>query len=388
MNLLFVANFGSDVGYAWHTIDAVYRRVGAALRRDGVSCFIGYPAVPPAGTSSVGATPLVFDYASTRTSLRALVAFLRLLRDHRIETLYFTDRTRFSWRYLLFRLAGVRRIVVHDRTSGERNARFGAFRLLKRFMHSLPGIAADCYIGVSDFVARRLVRTGVPPDRVHRVYNGIEVARFAGGPDGFLQDELRLPRDTRVVFASGRAQPYKGIEVLVDAAAQLEAQGIANIAFVFCGDGPSLAGLQARVAARGLRTFHFLGRRDDVPRLLRSATVAVVPSLWAEAFGLTVVEAMAAGVPVVATRVGGIPELVEEGRTALLVEPGDATAIAGAVRRLLEAPALRASMAQLALAEATRRFSVERTVSELYDLLIRLLNPVTAPPSPRSRPDS
>lgn len=373
MNLLFVANFSSDVGYAWHTIDLVYRRVGAALRRDGVQSFICYPAVPPGGAPADGASPLVFDYARTGTSPGALLAFLRLLRRYRIGVLYLTDLENWSWRYPLFHLAGVRRIVVHDRTSGARDRRRGVTGGLKRLLHRVPTLAADCYIGVSEFVARRLVAVGAPPRRVHRVYNGIELPRFAGGPDGYLHDQLQLPRTTRIVFAWGRAQPYKGIEVFIDAAARIEAEAVADVAFVYCGDGPAFALFQARTAERGLRRFHFLGRREDVPRLLRSVTVAVVPSVWAEAFGLTVVEAMAAGVPVVATAVGGIPEIVDDGMTGLLVPPGDAAALASAIVRLLGDPAGRAALAGRAGEMVTARFSIDQTVAGLAGVLARLV---------------
>jgi glycosyltransferase involved in cell wall biosynthesis len=362
VNLLFVANFGSDVGYAWQTIDAVYRRVGTALQAHGVRAFICYPDLAPPPTE--GATSLVFDYARTGSSPAALLAFLRLLRRHQIRVVYFTDLEGWSWRYPLFHLAGVRRIVVHDRTSGERVRRTGWLGALKRLVHRIPTLAADGYIAVSDYVAERLVAVGAPPARVHRVYNGIDLARFAGGPTTAIHEVLGLPPSTRVVFASGRAQPYKGIDVLIDAAARIEAAGTPDVAVVYCGDGPGLAGFKARAAAQGLRRFHFLGRRDDVPRLLRSATVAVVPSLWAEAFGLTVVEAMAAGVPVVASAVGGIPEIA----SGILVPPGDAGVLAETLMHLLDAPAERAELVRRAR-ERVQQFSIEGTVAGLVGVL-------------------
>lgn len=369
MNLLFVANFDRQVGYAWNTIDPVYRRVGAALAGSGVRTFICYPGEAGPGSPE----SLTFDYSRTRVSVRALFSFLRLLRRHRIGVLYLTDLENWSWRYPLFHLAGVRHIVVHDRTSGERDRRGGALGVLKRALHRMPTLAADCFIGVSDFVARRLITVGAAPARVHRVYNGIDLTRFAGGPDGYLQDQLGVPRETRVVFASGRAQPYKGIDVVIDAAARLSA--LPGVAYAYCGDGPALEALRRRAEERGLRHFHFLGRRDDVPRLLRSAAVAVVPSLWAEAFGLTVVEAMAAGVPVIATRVGGIPEIVTDGETGVLVPAGDATALAAALERLL-GPGGRercATMSANGPSLVRERFSIERTVAGLTAVLTPLV---------------
>lgn len=378
MNLLFVANFDSDVGYAWHTIDAVYRRVGAARAVAGTRTYIAYPEIGAAQPAD-GATSLRFNYARTRHNIAALVAFLRLLYRHRIGILYLTDLENWSWRYPLYHLVGVRRIVVHDRTSGDRPRRRGLLGFAKRFLHQVPWLAADQFIGVSDFVAGRLVDVGAPPSRVRRVYNGIEVARFSGGPDGFLQSLLHVSATTRVVFASGRAQSYKGFDVLIAAAAQIERQGIPAVAFAYCGAGPDLERLRAEAAALGLRAFHFLGRREDVPRLLRSAAVAVVPSVWAEAFGLTVVEAMAAGVPVVASRVGGIPELVTDGVTGLLVPPGDPAALAAGIHRLLDDAELRGAIARAGSEVARSRFDIEQTVGSLAAILAAPRNAITRP---------
>jgi glycosyltransferase involved in cell wall biosynthesis len=228
-------------------------------------------------------------------------------------------------------------------------------------------------IGISQFVVERLVCVnGVRRRRAVLVYNGINVAHFATPVPGALHALLGVPPATRVVFASGRAQAYKGIAVFIEAAARLESRGVRDVAFAYCGDGPDLDSFRRLAAARGLRTFHFLGRRDDMPRLLGSAAVAVAPALWEEAFGLTVVEAMAAGVPVVATAVGGVPELVEAGRSGLLVPPGEAAALADAIGRLLDDPSLRAALAAGGR-EAARRFDFDMAVQRLAEVLVARL---------------
>jgi glycosyltransferase involved in cell wall biosynthesis len=172
-----------------------------------------------------------------------------------------------------------------------------------------------------------------------------------------------------VVFASGRAMPYKGIPVLIQAAA-LMAQTDPEVHFAYAGDGPARQEFKRDVTALGLSRFHFLGKRTDTAALLNSATVAVAPSVWAEAFGLTVVEAMAAGVPVVASAVGGIPELVDPDVTGILVPPGDAAALADALRRLIQDPALREQMGGKARAAARARFSHTRVADELAAVLL------------------
>jgi glycosyltransferase involved in cell wall biosynthesis len=376
MHLLWVANFAADTGYAWETIEAVFRHVGEHLVRDGhrvTVCYASLPQGPPPRMRGAPFAFCAFDYGRGQAG-----DFVRLLRARGVDALYLTDRPTWSWRYPLYRLAGVRRIIVHDRTSGARTTRGPAARFAKRALHELPWLPADTFIGVSNFVHDRLIAVnGTPPHRTHRIYNGIDLSRFTCLDRTFLHRALGTGTERPVVFSAGRVQSYKGMQTLVEAAALLCADGAGDFDVAIAGNGPYLPELRALAAARGLENIHFLGRRMDVPALLAGATVAVIPSLWAEAFGLTVVEAMAAGVPLVATRAGGIPELVEEGKTGLLVPPGDARALADALRRLLRDDRLRASMGAHGRVAAQRRFSMERAAVDLYALVSSQLSTAT-----------
>jgi glycosyltransferase involved in cell wall biosynthesis len=376
MHLLFVANFPADTGYAWDTIEAVFRRVGEQLVRDGHRLTICYAAMPSGPPQSMAGAPfdfIAFDYE--RISTRdGRAEFVQLLRDREVDALYLTDRPTWSFNYIAYRRAGIRRIIQHDRTSGERTRRSSIALLLKKSLHSSRWTSADCYIGVSAYVRDRLIHiNGTPPDRTWLVYNGIDVTRFDHPEPGAVQRAIRVAETAPVVFCSGRAQPYKGIQDVIEAAARLKAVGVIP-EFVYCGDGPYLEELRQQASANGLTNFHFLGRRRDVPKLLGSSTISVVPSRWAEAFGLTVVEAMVAQVPLIAARTGGIPELVEDGKTGILVNPGAVDQLTNALARLLEAPASASEMAARANHIARDRFSLERAAENLYKLVAAQLS--------------
>ncbi|HYR07205.1 MAG TPA: glycosyltransferase family 4 protein [Longimicrobium sp.] len=372
MHLLWVANFAPDTGYAWETIESVFRRVGERLVRDGHRVTVCYASRANAPSRVMQGAPFAFAaYDYGRGGARG---FVRLLRERGVDALYLTDRATWSGRYPLYRLAGVRRIIVHDRTSGARTVRAPAVHLAKRALHGLPWLSADCFVAVSDFVRDRLITVnGTPPARTHRIYNGIDLSRFDGADRSALPRLLGVDAGRRIVFCSGRVQPYKGMQTLVDAFALLRDEGLDDVELAVAGDGPYLEELRGIAARHDLRNVHFLGRRTDIPALLAGATVAVVPSLWEEAFGLAVVEAMAAGVPLVASRTGGIPELVEEGGTGMLVPPGDARALADALRLLLRNPALRGAMAVRGPVTAHRRFSLDRAAADLCSLVSRQL---------------
>jgi glycosyltransferase involved in cell wall biosynthesis len=157
------------------------------------------------------------------------------------------------------------------------------------------------------------------------------------------------PDGRPIVLAAGRLAAQKGLDVLIDAAAQWRDRDPRPVT-VIAGDGPLATGLAAQAAALADGDVRLLGPRSDVPALLGAADVVVVPSRW-EARALIVQEAMRAGRPVVATRVGGIPDLTGAG--ALLVPPGDPAALAAAVTAVLDQPALTARLGRAARDQAT-----------------------------------
>jgi glycosyltransferase involved in cell wall biosynthesis len=203
-----------------------------------------------------------------------------------------------------------------------------------RFQMRAVGAAVDRYLAVSEHVRNRLAAAVRLPERKLRVVpNGIDPAPFARAADPALRARLAGSPDRPLVFTAARLSPQKGLDVLVSAAAL-----VPEALFVVAGEGPERAALEARAEALAVaRRVRFLGARDDVPELLAVCDLFVLPSL-VEGLPLSVLEAMAAAKPVVATRIGGTVEAVVDGETGILVPPGDASALATAIRSLLADP--------------------------------------------------
>ena len=239
---------------------------------------------------------------------------------------------------------------------------------------------ADCVLVNANAVKNWLIADGCDERRIVIIRNGVDLARFAqaGRPD-CLRAELGLAAGTPLVAVVSRLTRLKGLEQFLEAASAI-APRIPEARFLVVGetsphDGWYLTELRNRakeleVADRVI----FTGIRSDVPSLLSSVDVAVMPSLN-EALSNVVLESMAAGAPVVATRVGGTPEAVSDGETGVLVPPGDAAALTGAITTLLANPELATRLGRAARQRIVDRFSVERMVSateQLYcDLLAR-----------------
>jgi hypothetical protein len=182
-----------------------------------------------------------------------------------------------------------------------------------------------------------------------------------------------------------RLHPEKGIEFLLDAAPQIAA-AVPDVRFVLVGEGPLRDDLEARAQRVGVADrVAFVGPRDDARRLISSFDVLALPSI-SEGTPLTIVEAMLAGVPVVASAVGGIPEQIEDRETGFLVGPADADALAQAVTQALTDETLRHSVTRLARARAETEFShedlIERTAA-VYATAANQPTPAAASPRPR-----
>lgn len=216
------------------------------------------------------------------------------------------------------------------------------------------------------------------------IHPGIDVSRFAlpeTERDG-ARAELGIAPDQTAVGIVGRLQPWKGQHVFLRAAARLANRS--GVLFFVIGD--AIGGFSEsypehlRSLARTLGIpdrVRFPGHRSDVPRVLAALDVFVHASM-AEPFGITIVEAMAAGKPVVATRGGGVEEIVTDNETGLLVEHGDDAAMAAAVARYLDEPSLASRVSSAGRAAAEARFTTDRMIAETTDLIERVSAPRSA----------
>jgi glycosyltransferase involved in cell wall biosynthesis len=230
-------------------------------------------------------------------------------------------------------------------------------------------VGVDRYIAVSRAVADELVeRFGWPAAKVQVGYNAAQVERFGGAPPTGLREELGGSAERPLVLTPARLDEQKGHPVLLRAAAELP-----GVDFVLAGEGPERAALEALASELGISDrVNFLGYRDDIPQLLAACDVFALPSLY-EGSSLAVLEAMAAGRPVVSSAIGGTDELIDDGTDGLLVAPGDTDGLAAALRRLLDDAELRKTFAQRAHARVERDFTptaMTRRVEAIYEELL------------------
>jgi glycosyltransferase involved in cell wall biosynthesis len=301
-------------------------------------------------------------------NLRDVSAFrrlLRLLREERIDLVHAHLAYASIWGALACRILGLPCVAtLHVVPSGApRHSREGIREAL--LVRALDRWAARV-IAVSRAVREAWIeRGGIEPGKIVVVGNGVEAGAFAGlGEREAVRRELGIEPGAPLAVTVSVLREGKGIEVLLDALPAVLADHPAA-RFLVAGDGPLKAILAARAARLGVgEKVIWAGFRRDVPALLAAGDLFVLPSLW-DAYPTVLLEAMAAGLPVVSTRAGGIPEIVDDPRTGRLVPPGDAETLADAISGLLASPAEREALGRAARAEAVARFSVEGWVERL-----------------------
>jgi glycosyltransferase involved in cell wall biosynthesis len=219
----------------------------------------------------------------------------------------------------------------------------------------------DCFICASRAIRTLLVSAGVPEARVVTVHEGIDLERVAAAPPANLHEELWLPHDAPIVGNVAALVPHKGQRHLVEAAALVVRQ-VPDARFVIAGEGELRESLERHIKEHHLEKHVLLaGFRPDVLSVHKAFDVFVMSSVT-EGLGTSLLDAMAAGKPIVATRTGGIPEVVVDEETGILVPPRDHQAMADAIVRLLNDAALRERMGQAGLERACQKFSAERMV--------------------------
>jgi glycosyltransferase involved in cell wall biosynthesis len=230
---------------------------------------------------------------------------------------------------------------------------------------------ADGLIAISRAVADALIASGVPPSRIEVIPSGVDLSRPTPPVDRHLLLTLGVPADAPVVVQVAQLVGHKDPLMFVDAIADARAR-VPTLHAVLVGDGPLRDAVRAAITRQGLDdALHLVGYRSDADAVLAAADVVTLSSRE-EGMGTVLLDALAFGKAVVATRAGGIPEIIEDGVSGILTPVGDAPAMGAAIAALIESPHRRAELSSAARVRASR-FSMALTAARtasVYDWVL------------------
>ena len=324
------------------------------------------PLLDRATAEGFGAVELASNFPRVGRAIREVADQLRTLRaDVLCTSGYKPDLI--GWRAA--RRAGIPVIAIaHGWTGATWRVR------VYEWLDALAMRSADAVVCVSSATADRVRRAGVPAGRCVIIRNALDTTPYdTPRPEARRNVEsLFATPPATILGAVGRLSPEKGFDVFIDAAAEILRER-RDVGVVLFGDGPSRATLARRIEEHGLAgRFLLAGFRNDLERYLPGLDLAVSSS-HTEGLPVAILESMAAGVPVVATAVGGTPEVVLDDVTGIIVPPGRPDFLAGTIRILLDRPEVRRAMGALGAARVRSEFTFAAQAARYEELLARLV---------------
>ncbi len=350
------------VGGMESVVAALVRHVPPELYESSVWCLEDLDAL---GQELAAEGRAVLSLGKRRSrDLGLFLAIAKRLRAQRVDVLHCHDELAWFYGAVGARLAA-RRVRVVMTLHGRRNDISARHRLEQRLLATFT----SSIVSVSEYLRRQVIsELKLAGDRVTTITNGIDMTPADSGPEARLRARLRLgiPEDAVVVGSVGELSAVKNFDAMLEAAAAAR-RSMPSLRLVLIGDGALRARLEQKAATLGLHDALFAGVRRDVPALLPAFDIYVCSSDY-EGISLSILEAMERGCAVLATEVGGNPELIRHGDTGLLVRKGDVTQLAGEMARLAGDPALREQLGRTAQRRVRRHYGVGRMTQDYLDL--------------------
>ncbi len=373
-NILLVANWKSDVGYAWWLMENFWAAISSHFEKRGIHCHLIYPEINgiPETIQATGIETHEIDFADH--SIRNLLAIYRLIKTNNIRHIYLSDAPASSPFYIILRFFGIRNIVIHDHTPGDRTVPSSLHRVLKSISRRLPWINADHFIAVTDFVCRRSIEVScIPAEKCSVATNGIHPIDLQKAPSGYAQKTLSIPADRQIIVTTGRAAYYKGIDFFILCADELiNRQNISRLHFLFCGDGPDLETFKSLCTEKGLDDyFTFAGKRSDIRDILPSCNIGFHTSKGEVGYSLSILEYMSAGLATIVPDRPSTSGATNNDVSGLIYQAENINDACDAIKKCLHDD-FRQKLAEAAIKDINKRFNINNTNRSLLAILDRI----------------
>lgn len=357
MNILIINSARGSGGIESHSIT-----LATALLKKGQTVYLACRPGSPLRNSAVAHSVPVMDFSLVNSGdLKGALKLKEMIGITAADVLIINLGKDYWPGAITARLAGKRSVIIRHQANR-----------LKRMTRWLLSHHTDRIVAVSRFIRDGMVSDGIPLEKITVIPNSVDSGEFSPSPAERerARNELGIRTDDIVTGFVGAMDEGKGIFDLLKAFHALAA-GDSRLKLLYVGKGTDMERLRKEAQVLEDRVI-FAGHRKDMAAMYAAMDMFVLPSTCREAFGMVLIEAMSAGKPVIGTRIGGIPEIIEQGKNGLIVPPGDHHAIAQAISKLAGSQSLREELASNAIQSVALNFS-----SEVFaDSFLRLLREV------------
>lgn len=371
-----VANYPEGTGYAWWLMERFWNEISNNANKRGWQSIVIYPQSPQdenLGCDSSNLSQL--EAFLSKGKLKDINRIYQLIRHFNIRSLYLTDRPFRSWKYFLFRLAGINSIIVHDHTPGDRPAITGLKGIIKYLLNSLTWFTASLYIAISPLMRQRhLLNARIPAAQITTVTNGIEVRDLIPKARELLIEKFRLAPDSFIICAVGRLNAYKRFDFAINCVASLahEHPQIHPV-LILIGDGPDRQHLQGLTDSLPPECkVIFAGQINDVWPLLCGVDTVIHPSAG-EGLSLAILEAMAAARPVAVPSLASVSQTIEHGYNGLIYQEGSIDDAERLLSRLSSDKMFRTSLGANARTTVLEKYRLDRAISDFNETVLPVI---------------
>ncbi len=374
--VVMVANYPKGTGYAWWLMEHFWNEIAIAAVAQSWQYVIIYPENAVGNDTGQSLSKLNrLEAFLSNGGLRDVIEVYLLIRQLNIRSIYLTDRPFRSWKYFLLRLSGVKSIVVHDHTPGDRPPITGIKGLIKRLLNSIPVITASLFIAISPLMRQRhLLNVRIPSSRIVTVTNGIVVRDLVPNARKLLLEEFGLASDCYIVCVVGRLTPHKRFDFAIKCIGKLAHENPeSKPVLILVGDGPDRARLEGIAGTLGPSgKVIFAGQVEEVWPILCGVDSVIHPSAG-EGLSLAILEAMAAARPVVVPNLPSVSQTIEHGFSGLIYLEGLLDDAKVLLHGLSSNCTFRTMLGMNARCEVIEKYQLNRAVENFQDTVIPVL---------------
>jgi len=371
-----IANYPKGTGYAWWLMQCYWEEITNAAVARGWQSIIIYPENSTEGGLTMALlNPNRLESFLSNGTLCDTFAIYRLIRRLNIRSIYLTDRPFRSWKYILLRISGVKSIVVHDHTPGDRPTIAGPRGLFKQLLNSLPWINANKIIAISPLMRQRhQLNARIPSSRIATVTNGIIAHDLVPNARKLLLERFSLAPDCYIICTVGRLNSYKRLDFAIQCIAELAKENPeTKPVLIIVGDGPDRSRLENFATALNLKNqVIFTGKLDDVWSILCGVDTVIHPSAG-EGLSLAILEAMAAARPIIVPSLPSVSQTIEHGSNGLIYQEGSLDEAKGLLHDLSSSDTLRTTLGMNARRKIIEHYQLGRTMKDFHTAAIPVI---------------
>lgn len=373
-SILCVANWDSNVGYAWWLMESFWLVIDHKYG-DEYKVVLAYPSISLLPDQINDSRIIVEEFDFNDKGLIQTFANIWYLLKNNVRYIYFTDRRFISLRYFIYRLVGVKGIIVHDHTPGLRTPPGRLKKLFKCMLARLPWVSADLVIGATEFVKNRNIEIAcLPKDKCVSAPNGVPVLEKSKEFYVDLHNEFEIPEKNLIIVSVGRVSLYKGIDFSLEVIRYLVYEKkVKNLRYIYFGDGPDLEICKDISVEKKIEEYViFAGRKDNLANYLPSCDIGFHASRGEVGYSLSILEFMRASLPVVVPDNPSVCEATTHGETGLIYKDLDVLSAANALECLIENEEIRMAMKTSSLERVNKMYSLD----ECHKVFVRHMDGV------------